>query len=338
MHASSIHVTEYRGSAMPVQVPFIDAPGIEAALPLDQCIRAMRDVLCALDRGAAVQPVRSVIRLPDGTGSLYTMPAFTSEPRALTVKLITIFHGNEARSLPTHQGLVIVFDTETGRPALLLDAARLTAIRTAAVSACATAALARADAAVLAILGTGVQARSHAAALLEARRFRRISVWGRSPDRAHALVAELSAVRGDIEVVAAESARAAVADADVVCATTSAHTPILEGAWLKAGTHVNAIGASTADAREVDGDAVRRARVFVDSIEAAAAEAGDLILAQQEGATAAAQWTELGAVLSGRAVGRSADDEITLFKSVGLAVEDAAAAAIIVRNTGEVAP
>jgi alanine dehydrogenase len=147
---------------MSVQVPLMDAAAVSAALPAGECIAAMRDVLRALDRGQAVQPVRSVVRLPDG-GALYTMPAFTHTPRALTVKLITIFEQNEAGSLPTHQGLVVVFDPDTGRPALLLDAAGLTAIRTAAVSAAATDALARDDAATLAILGTGVQARSHLA-------------------------------------------------------------------------------------------------------------------------------------------------------------------------------
>lgn len=317
---------------MTIQVPYIDATGVAAALPAHQCIRAMQDVLRALDRGEVVQPLRSVTRLPDGSGALYTMPAFTTSPRALAVKLITIFEGNHDRGLPTHQGIVVVFDPDTGRPALLLDAARLTAIRTAAVSACATAALARPDASALAILGTGVQARSHGALLPLVRQIRRVRVWGRSPDRAHALAALLRSEHPSIEVSACAAAEEAVADADIVCAATSAHAPILCGRWLARGVHINAIGSSTPEARELDTDAVMMARVFVDSIEAARVEAGDLLQAERERPAAAPTWTELGAVLNERAPGRQSHDEITLFKSVGLAAEDAAAAAIIVHN------
>lgn len=315
---------------MALQVPMIAGADVTAALPLATCIELMADALRAFDRRDVVQPMRSVIQLPDGSGSLYTMPAFIAEPRALTVKMITIFHGNEGGPLPTHQGVVVVFDPHTGAPSLLLDAARLTAIRTAAVSAVATRALARPGAAVLAVLGTGVQARSHIEAMPLVRPIREVHVWGRSAERAQQL-ARAAAASG-LRITVYDNAAAAVADADIVCTTTSAREPVLHGKWLKPSTHINAVGASTADAREVDGSAVGRARVFVDSIDAALTEAGDLLIPMREGITHAKDWTPLGAVLNGNAVGRTSDDDITLFKSLGLAIEDAAAAAHIARQ------
>jgi ornithine cyclodeaminase len=308
----------------------IEAAGVTAALPLATCIDLMADALRAFDRRDVVQPMRSVIQLPDGSGSLYTMPAFIAEPRALAVKLITIFHGNEGGPLPTHQGVVVVFDPHTGAPALLLDAARLTAIRTAAVSAVATRSLARPGATVLAVLGTGVQARSHIEAMPLVRPIREVHVWGRSTGRAQQLAR--TAEESGLVVTVHDNAEDAVSDADIVCTTTSAREPVLHGKWLKPGTHINAVGASTADAREVDGSAVGRARVFVDSIDAALTEAGDLLIPMREGITHAKDWTPLGAVLNGNAAGRTSDDDITLFKSLGLAIEDAAAAAHIARQ------
>lgn len=315
---------------MTIQVPMIDADGVSAALPPRECIDVMESALRALHRGDIAQPLRSVIHLPDGSGSLYTMPAFVASPPALTVKLISIFHGNEARSLPTHQGLVVVFDPTTGAPALLLDAASLTAIRTAAVSAVATRALARRDADTVAILGTGVQARSHITALSVVRPLRQVRIWGRSTQRAERLASEVMGAGPDI--VVCTDAADAVAEADIVCTVTSAREPVLRGEWLRPGTHVNAIGASTSTAREVDTAVVAMSRIFVDAIDAALTEAGDLLIPLKEHATAAAQWTAIGAVLDGSAPGRMHDADITLFKSVGLAVEDAAAAAYIARR------
>lgn len=315
---------------MTIQVPMIDAAAVTAALSPAECIEVMENALRVFDRGDVAQPLRSVIHIPDGSGSLYTMPAFVATPRALTVKLITIFHGNEARSLPTHQGLVIVFDPVTGAPALLLDAATLTAIRTAAVSAVATRALARPDSATLAVLGTGVQARSHIAALRLIRPLRRIRIWGRSGERAALLASDIA--DDDLDVAVCTDAAGAVAEADIVCTVTSAREPVLRGEWLRPGTHVNAIGASTSATREVDTAAVAMSRIFVDSIDAALTEAGDLLIPLKEHATDAAQWTPIGAVLNGAGSGRVHDDDVTLFKSVGLAVEDAAAAAFIARR------
>jgi ornithine cyclodeaminase len=257
------------------------------------------------------------------------MPAFMAAPRALATKLITIWPGNDAKGMATHQGLVVVFDPETGAPSALVDAARLTAIRTAAVSAVATRALARPDAHELAILGAGVQARPHLEALLTVRPFRRVRIWSRTPQRSARLAAALHG-HFDIEVQSVADARDAVTGADVVCTLTSAPAPVLEGEWLSPGVHVNAIGASTAHTRELDSAAVARARIFVDSVEGAQNEAGDLLIPWQEGRIAGpAEWTPLGAVLRGNRTGRESPTDITLFKSLGLAVEDAAAASVV---------
>ncbi|HSK18714.1 MAG TPA: ornithine cyclodeaminase family protein [Longimicrobiales bacterium] len=323
---------------MAVQVPMIDADGVSAALSYVDCIELMEDALRTFDRGDAVQPMRSVIQLPDGTGTLYTMPAFIAAPRSLAVKMIAVFHGNDAHGLPSHQGIVVAFDPDTGSPVLLIDAARLTAIRTASVSAVATRALARADAGVLAVLGTGVQARSHIEAIALVRAIHEVRVWGRRPERARelaGLITGSAASAGDtpaVNVVVCDSAADAVADADIICTTTSAREPVLEGAWLKPGAHINAIGASTPDARELDSATIARSRVFVDSIDAALMEPGDLLVPLGQGVTDVRGWAPIGAVLNGNAPGRRATEEITLFKSVGLAIEDAAAAAHIARR------
>lgn len=318
---------------MTLNVQLIEATEIDAVLSIVDCVQLMEDTLRALDAGEAVQPVRTVLHLPDGTGSLYTMPAFTAAPRALATKLITIWPGNDAKGMPTHQGLVVVFDPDTGAPVALLDAARLTAIRTAAVSAVATRALARPDARELAILGAGAQARPHIEALLTARPFRRVRIWNRTPERSGRLAAALRAYF-EIEVESVTSARDAVRGADVVCTLTGAPSPVLEGDWLTPGVHVNAIGGSTRYARELDSTAVARAHIFVDTVEGARNEAGDLLIPWQEGRIAGPEeWTPLGAVLRGQRAGRESALEITLFKSLGLAVEDAAAASVVVERT-----
>jgi alanine dehydrogenase len=311
-----------------LQVHLSDAAGIDAVLSIAECVQLMADTLRALDRGAAAQPLRSVLHLPDGTGTLYTMPAFTSPPAALAVKLITIWHGNDAKGMPTHQGLVVVFDPETGAPAALLDAGRLTALRTAAVTAVATRALAREDATELAMLGAGVQAGPHIEALLTVRRFRRVRIWSRTPERAARLAGSMNVTGVAIESVT--DARDAVEGADVICTVTGSPAPVLEGEWIADGAHINAVGASTPQSRELDSDAVARARIFVDSVEGAEHEAGDLLLPWREGRIDGPDhWTPIGAVLNGRARGRQSARDITLFKSLGMAVEDAAAAGAV---------
>jgi ornithine cyclodeaminase len=260
------------------------------------------------------------------------MPAYLGEPRTLGLKAITVMPGNHGIGLDSHQGMVVLFDTERGYPTVILDASSITEIRTAAVSGVATRLLARADAGDLAILGSGVQARSHLAAMRAARTLRRVRVWSRNPENARAF-ARRETDRGGPEIEPCTSAREAVEGADVICTTTAAREPVLEGEWLLPGSHINAVGACFAAARELDSEAVRRSRVYVDRLESARSEAGDLLIPEREGALPEDPVIgELGDVLLGRIEGRRSNEEITLFESLGIAVEDLAAAHHVYRK------
>ncbi len=299
---------------------------VEALLPMLECIEVMREVFEALARGDAVQPLRSMVWLPDRSGLLGLMPAYTGSPLAIGIKVVTVMPGNHGTELDSHQGVVLVFETVRGSLRAIVDASAITALRTAAVSGLATRCLAREDAGDLALLGAGVQAASHARAMAAVRPLRRVRVWSRSPASARGFAARESARLGlAIEVCA--SARAAVDGADLVCTTTASRTPVLDGAWLAEGAHVNAVGACFRDARELDTAAVARARLFVDRRESALQEAGDILIPIAEGAIGAGHIrAELGELVSGAHPGRATRDEITLFESLGLAVEDLAAA------------
>jgi len=284
----------------------------------------MEAALAALARGEAVLPLRSVLWNAERTGALGSMPAYLGSPRAFAVKVITVFPGNVR--FDAHQGAVLLFEADEGRLLAILDATEITAIRTAAVSGLATRLLAREDARTLAVLGSGTQARTHLQAVLAVRPIEEVRVFSR--DRVKALAfAERESARRGVPVYAAASAEEAVRGADVVCTVTSSREPVLQGAWLRPGTHVNAVGASLRSARELDAAAVAAARVFVDRRESAAHEAGDLLIARAEGAIGDDHVQgELGEVLIGRADGRRSPAEITVFKSLGLAVEDVASA------------
>jgi ornithine cyclodeaminase/alanine dehydrogenase-like protein (mu-crystallin family) len=255
-----------------------------------------------------VQPVRTVLPIATHHGFLGSMPAYS---RALGAKLVTFYPRNER--VPTHHALIALFRPESGEPIAVLDGRLITEMRTAAASAVATDRLARPEAAILALLGAGVQAHSHLAALRTVRHLREVRVW--SPRRS----AEFAARHG---VLAAQSPEEAVRGADLVVVATASQTPVLKGAWLSPGTHVNAVGATRPEWRELDDDVLARARLFVDSREAALRESGDVIAAPGPVA-------EIGEALAGAAAGRQSPDEITLFKSVGVAVEDVAAAALV---------
>lgn len=299
---------------------------LPALLPMRECIDVVATVLETVARGEAVLPLRQQVILPDGSGRLVAMPAFTAAPPALGLKVITVFPGNEGSDLDSHQGAVLLFEPEHGRLLAIMDASSITAIRTAAASAVATRLLARADASELAILGSGVQARTHVEAMLCVRPIRRVRVWSRTPEHAAAFAREV-AERHGVPVEAVADERAAVAGADVICTVTSAREPILRGEWLPAGAHVNAVGSSTRTHRELDAEAVRRARLYVDRRESTLAESGDFLLARAEGAVDDGHIVgEIGDVLGGRLEGRRSDEEVTLFKALGIAVEDLAAA------------
>lgn len=299
---------------------------IERLLPMQECIDLMADALSSLARGEVVLPLRPVLRIPESPNVFALMPVYSKTLKAIGTKLITVFPGNHGTALDSHQGAVLLFDGEHGSLLAVMDAASITAIRTAAVSGVATRLLATERARTLAILGSGVQARTHIDAMLAVRPFTTVLVWSRDADHARALVSKASGDhRVDFEVVT--DAKTAVRRADVVCTVTASREPVLRGEWLRPGAHVNAVGASLPTARELDTEAVRRARVFVDRRESALNEAGDLLIPITEGAIAADHLVaELGDLLTGVAAGRRNDSEITLFKSLGLAIEDLASA------------
>jgi ornithine cyclodeaminase/alanine dehydrogenase-like protein (mu-crystallin family) len=293
---------------------------------MEECMAVMEDALATLARGDAILPLRPMLRLPDQSGIMGLMPAYVGTPAALGVKVITVFNANHGTSFDSHQGVVLLFDTTHGNLLAVIDASSVTAIRTAAVSGVATRLLARDDASDLCIIGSGVQADTHLEAMLLARVIGRVRVWSRTPANARAF-AERARLRHGVDVERASSAREAVDGADIVCTVTSSRTPVVEGAWLAGGAHVNAVGSSTAAARELDTAAIARAGLFVDRRESALHEAGDFLLARADGAVTDAHIrAELGEVLIGAQPGRRTREEITVFKSLGLAVEDVAAA------------
>ncbi len=295
-------------------------------LTMPACIELMADVLRATSRGGAVLPLRSAVWMPDRTGMLGLMPGFLDAPLSFGLKVVSIFPGNHGTGYDSHQGVVMLFDTAHGTPIAILDASSITAIRTAAVSGVATRALALEDAGDLALLGAGVQATTHLAAMRAVRSIHRVRVWSRNAAHAQRF-ADGYASDGSLRVEVMPSARAAVEGADLICTTTAAREPILEGAWLAPGAHINAVGACFATARELDTAAVARARLIVDRRESALAESGDFLIAKAEGAFGDDHIAgELGDVLLGPLVGRERDDQITLFDSLGIAVEDVAAA------------
>ncbi|MFQ5742577.1 MAG: ornithine cyclodeaminase family protein [Acidobacteriota bacterium] len=309
-----------------MQVIVVSQQQVRRLLPMAECIEVMAGALETLARDGAINPLRSALLLPGKIGLLGMMPSFLEEPPAVGIKVVTVFPGNHGTRFDAHQGAVLLFETRNGCLLAIIDASEITAIRTAAVSGLATRLLAREEAADLAILGTGVQARTHLQAMLAARPLRRVRVWSRNPEHVRAF-AERQSTRHGIEVEAATSARQAIEGADIICTTTSSKEPVLEGEWLSVGAHINAVGSSIRSTRELDTDAVVRSRLFVDRRKFTVNEAGDFLFPKQEGAIDDAHIRgEIGEILLGRCRGRESNDEITLFKSLGLAVEDLAAA------------
>jgi ornithine cyclodeaminase/alanine dehydrogenase-like protein (mu-crystallin family) len=311
-----------------------------AALPPQQCADAMAAVLAGHARGETFMPLRSVMMPPDAPGFMGLMPGWSrghgDGTAAFSLKAVCILPGNPARGLDAHQGLVTLFDGETGIPTAILDASAVTAVRTAAVTAVATGALARPDATTLAVLGAGVQARAHLRALAGVRAFEH--VWVYSPTAAHAQeVAGQASEAGLAGVTVAASAQEALRDADVVVTVTSAREPVLRREWLKPGAHLNAVGASSPQNREIDTATVAASVLFCDSRESLQNEAGEFRLAVTEGLITGVDHVraELGEVLAGTAAGRRDAGELTMFRSLGLAVEDLAAAQVAVAAATE---
>lgn len=312
----------------------LDRHAVSSLLPMAECVHVMAEALATLARGDAILPLRPMIRLPESQNIFALMPAYLGAPKAVGVKVLTVFPGNHGTAIDAHQGGVLLFDADDGRLLAMLDATMVTAIRTAAVSAVATRLLALEDAEELAILGAGTQGRMHLEAMMVVRPVRRVRVWSRTTEHARAL-AQYAGERFGIHADAASSPAHALERATIVCATTASPTPVIAGECLEAGAHVNAVGASLPSARELDTRAVVNARLYVDRRESALAEAGDILEPIKEGAiTPGHIVAELGELLlpGGARLGRRRDEEITIFKSLGLAIEDVAAAQHVYRK------
>jgi ornithine cyclodeaminase len=293
---------------------------------MPELIDAMQSVLAEFSTGSTQQPLRTVLQIGDAKSFFGIMPAHVPTRDAMGTKLVTVYESNPARRLPSHLATIVLLDPATGALRAIVDGRYITEARTAAVSAVSTRLLARPDAGVLALIGSGVQARSHLAALSRVCALREVRVWSPSPDRRRAFVEE-ARTRSACPVVDASSARNAVDGADLVALVSSARQPVVHGSWVRAGTHICAVGACRPDQREMDTALVTKARVFVDSRTGAFAEAGDILIPIGEGAFGQDHVAgELGELAAGRATGRTSADEITIFKSLGMAVEDLAAA------------
>jgi ornithine cyclodeaminase/alanine dehydrogenase len=307
---------------------------VESVLTMADTLAAVEEGFRRLAAGQVVMPQRAVTPVAPHHGLHLAMPAFAvgdqGDPGALTVKIVTVYGDNTNRDgLPTIQGVLLYHDAATGQPLALMDAEAITALRTGAASGVATRYLARPDAASVTLFGAGGQAAAQLEAMCAVRPIRRATVLTRTGRKDAAFCAAMSAKLG-IEVVPARDPAAAVATAEIICTATDSPTPLFDGAWLRPGTHINAVGAFRRTMRELDTATVRRSRVIVDHHSAAQAEAGDILLAIAEGAITYAHVAgELGQVVRGELPGRTRDDELTLFKSVGLAVQDAMTAAVV---------
>lgn len=316
-----------------MKILVLDSAQIKELLPLNDCIELMADALAALARDEVFQPLRTIVRPPGARGLLGLMPAYRSgNDGAFGMKAICVFPDNPSQGKDAHQGAVILFNRETGEMLALMNASEITAIRTAAVSAVATRLLAREEAARLAIIGAGVQARTHLAALACVRPLKHVRVVARRFEHAEQLSRELQPkFRFPIEAV--HTNEEAVRDADVIVTATSSLEPVIKRAWLSAGAHINAIGTHSPGSREIDSDTMAAARIFVDRRESALNESGDYLLAAKEGVvTADSILGEIGELLLGTKAGRTSTTEITLFKSLGLAIEDVACAEYLYRK------
>jgi ornithine cyclodeaminase len=305
-------------------------------LPMGDCIAIMREALIALATGKVHQPLRTIIRPPDAAGLMGLMPAYMSGERAaFGLKAICIFPGNPAKGKDSHQGAVLLFSAETGEPIAMMNASAITAIRTAAVSGVATDLLAREDASNLAIIGSGVQARTHLAAMAEVRPIKRCRIVSRQIEHSELLAEEMRAhFPFPLEPVA--GVEEALDSADLIVTATSSREPVLRREWISPGAHLNVVGASTPNAREVDTATITAASLFVDRRESTLNEAGDYLAAARDGAIGPEHIrAELGEVLTGARPGRTSTEEITMFKSLGLAIEDLAAAEFLYRKACE---
>lgn len=301
---------------------FISKEKIASLLTMGECIGVMEKMFYSLAHGKCLQPLRSIMRLPDKTGLLGMMPGYAEEPGVMGIKVISVFHSNRDAGYPSHQGVVVLFDSTHGQPLMIFDATEITAIRTAAASALATRLLSRENSERLAIIGSGEQAQRHIESILLIRRIKQINIWSRNERNAEELAQKLSP-QYDIPITISKNAEQAVTGADIVCTVTSSSNPLVSGDWIADGTHINAVGSSTPGARELDTAAIQKSKLFTDFYESIFHEAGDFLIPKKEGVIHDDHVkAELGEVLTGAKKGRENEAEITVFKSLGIAAED----------------
>jgi len=308
---------------------------VQSLIDLDELIAALELAHIQYSTGKAVMPVRLVVPLPQIHGRITSMPGYLTEEKALGMKVVTYFQNNPSQNLPAILATIMLFSAETGKLIAVMDGGYITAIRTACASALATKTLANPDTPVLGILGAGVQARAHIQALTRVRRLQRIKIHSPSGKSALSVKEELEPQCGvPIEVV--NSAQNAVRDSDLLVTVTTAKDPIVKAEWLKPGIHINAVGSHRPDLREIDGATLQRSTVVVDSRAAIMAECGDILLALKERSIAETDiHGEIGEVIAGTKAGRTSTSEITLYKSVGIAIQDVATAQLVYRKAIE---
>jgi ornithine cyclodeaminase/alanine dehydrogenase-like protein (mu-crystallin family) len=313
-----------------MKLRILNAGEVRQALPMVEAIAGMKAAFAQLSQGQAEVPLRSRVAVPAHNGVSIFMPAYLAESGDLAVKVVSVFPDNARRGQPVIYGVVLVLDASSGQPVALLEGGSLTAIRTGAASGAATDLLARPDAAVVAVIGCGIQARTQLEAVCTVRAIQEARVYGIDRSQAEAFAAEMAGVGPiPLTIQVVDGPQAAVFEADVVCTATTSTTPVFDGRDLKPGAHVNAVGSYTPQMQEVDVETIRRSLVVVDSRSAALAEAGDLIIPLAAGEIEASHiHAELGEIVSGARPGRAHPQQITFFKSVGVAVQDAAAARI----------
>lgn len=320
---------------MPQRFRLLTEQHVASLLSMGDLIAMMETALSRFSAGEVLQPVRSVLMVGPQKAYFGLMPAYVASPPQLGAKLVTVFGNNLSRGLPSHLATILLLDPETGALVALMDGRFITEARTAAVSAVSARYLARADASRLAILGTGVQARSHLEALALVRPLSDVRVWSPNPASRERFVTEMQGHAG-APVHAAESARAAVEGADLIVLVTSSPTPVVEDEWVAAGAHVISVGACRPDQREMDPALVARARLVVDSRAGALLESGDVVQGIREGRFSEQHVAaELGHIVAGGTTGREHAEQVTIFKSLGMAVEDVAAADLVYRRALE---
>jgi alanine dehydrogenase len=311
---------------------FLSEKQVQSLIDIDELIDALEQAHIQYSTGNAVMPVRLVVPLPQIDGRITSMPGYLNHDEALGMKVVTYFQKNPKHNLPAILATIMLFSAATGKMIAAMDGVYITAIRTACASAMATKVLAKPKTPVLGILGAGVQARAHIQALTRVRELEKIKLYSPSGTSADALKKEL-ATQLDVAVEVAESPEATVRDADLVVPVTPAKEPVLKREWLKSGVHINAVGSHRPDLREIDGATLAGAKLLVDSREAIMTECGDILLAMQEGSLDKQSiLSEIGEVLAGLKPGRETTDELTLYKSVGIAIQDVAAANLVYRK------